>query len=459
MSQGVPSERPFLFLSVFRAARWELGLLAAAHLGLLAVFDLASRPLLTLGLMALAFTGLGLSARKLEGAALTTVQILAVAAVLRALLLPVPPTLSNDVLRYVWDGRVLIAGHDPYALAPEAPALEPLRDDLWQRMHHHEVPTVYPPLALGVFAVAASLPVSPALQIFGLKLLLVLADLAACAALVYLARQRNLPTSRILWYAWNPLVVLEVAGMGHVDALGVLMVVLALTALSRRPFWAAAAAAGGVLAKLVPLILWPLLGLRSRHVLGFWAVALLVTAAGLLPVLLAAGGIPPGLATYSVSWEFNGPLYEPLWRGLETAGSPAFVERALDTAKAGSANHAFWNSFYPLNYPQLHAKLLLLGLLGLLALKALFQRDVAAATGATLGAVLICSATVYPWYALWVLPWAALLRQPAWLALSVLLPLSYLPQVTEVEYFPWVYLAIWLPFALLFLRFPRWSTA
>jgi len=81
------------------------------------------------------------------------------------------------------------------------------------------------------------------------------------------------------------------------------------------------------------------------------------------------------------------------------------------------------------------------------------------AAGILFGGLPLFSATVYPWYLLWVLPWAALCRQPAWLALAVLAPLSYLPQVTDVPLMPWVFLGVWVPFAALLVARPTWSTA
>ena len=111
--------------------------------------------------------------------------VLGVALVLRLLALPMAPSLSNDILRYVWDGRVVLSGANPYRLAPEADELAPLRDTLWQEMDHKEVPTVYPPLALGVFAVAATTPV----PLLALRVLLMLADLGLCALLLVLARE------------------------------------------------------------------------------------------------------------------------------------------------------------------------------------------------------------------------------------------------------------------------------
>ncbi len=76
-------------------------------------------------------------------------------------------------------------------------------------------------------------------------------------------------------------------------------------------------------------------------------------------------------------------------------------------------------------------------------------RDPVAGTGRLFGALLLLSATVYPWYLLWVLPWAALRRHTAWLALSALILLSYLPQFAGVPLWPWVYVGIWGPFAVL----------
>jgi hypothetical protein len=433
--------------------------LVAAHVGLLLVYDLAQSILLTLALLALAFGALGWVAVRSRTCVLSTGAILLVAAVLRLLLLPLPPTLSKDVLRYLWDGRVVVAGENPYRLAPEDPLLAPLRDDLWQSLDHREVPSVYPPLAQGLFAAAAAVPVDPPGQVRILKILLTLVDLFTCGALVYLARGRDLDPRRVLAYAWNPLVILEIAGMGHVDALGVLMVVLAVLALDRRVPGAAWAAAAGVLTKLIPLVLWPLWARRSERPLRFLALALVIVAVGLIPVVLSTGGVPPGLVRYGVSWEFNGPVYEPLWRGLEAVDSRAWGEALLDRLKEETGQYERWNRFYPLNYSRLHAKILLLGALGFAVLLSLRKKDVLLATGALLGAVLLCSATVYPWYVLWVLPWAALARHRAWLALSALLPLSYGAQFGAISYFPWIYLLIWLPFAALWLRYPRWFIA
>src|SRR5262249_54645536 len=113
------------------------------------------------------------------------------------------------------------------------------------------------------------------------------------------------------------------------------------------------------------------------------------------------------------------------------------------------------NFLYPYLYPQFLAKLLLAAGMAAAVLLSLRERDPVAGTGRLFGRLLLCSATVYPWYLLWVLPWAALRRDVAWRALLGLILLSYLPQASGVALWPWVYLGIWGPFfAMLLLRRP-----
>ncbi|HEV7519005.1 MAG TPA: hypothetical protein VGR07_22165, partial [Thermoanaerobaculia bacterium] len=189
-----------------------------AGLALLLVFDLARHLVLVLLLVGAAFLSLPWAARKLDATSEPAGRaILLGALLLRLPLLPLPPTLSDDVLRYLWDGRVAASGHNPYLLPPAAPELTPLRDDLWRRLPHRQIPTVYPPFALAAFSIAARLP----FPILSWKVLATGVDLAACALLLRLARQLGLPAGRTVWYAWNPMVALEVAGHGHVDVLGV----------------------------------------------------------------------------------------------------------------------------------------------------------------------------------------------------------------------------------------------
>ncbi|HEX5759564.1 MAG TPA: hypothetical protein VF121_10250, partial [Thermoanaerobaculia bacterium] len=216
------------------------------------------------------------------------------------------------------------------------------------------------------------------------------------------------------------------------------------------------------LTKLVPLVAVPLWGRGcppGAPRLRFWVTALgLVLLAG-APVAAATGGVPPGLLTYGVTWEFNGPLFEPLWRLLERADAAAHAKALLAWIERQSGRHYLFQRLYPYVYPQVLAKAALgLGLLAAVA-ASWRERDLVAGTGKLFGRALLLSATVHPWYLLWVLPWAALARHPAWLALGALLPLSYLAPHAGVPLFPWLWLAIWGPFFALLALGARWQTA
>lgn len=411
------------------------------------------------------FVGLALAVGGL-GSRLSAGLYLAVAAWLRLWLLPLPPSLSDDTLRYVWDGRVVSAGLNPYLIAPEDDGLAQLRDARWQVMPHKEVPTVYPPAALGLFAVGSRAP-NP---VFGIKILLTFFDWAGCLLLFRLARRLGVPETRAVWYAWNPLVVLEVAGQGHVDGLMVACAVGAVLLLhEKKPWRAGLAAAAGVAAKLVPLVAllpWTLTRLPDdvtrpwARSIRFAAAAGLGTAFFFAPVAVTTG-LPPGLVTYGVSWEFNGPIYEPLWRGIEHLDVVDTIKGGLGRAKGAFGDrtgHEPWNRLYHFVYPQFLAKLLCAGAFGLYWLWVCSRRtSPTAAAGRVFGAVLLASATLYPWYLLWVLPWAALAAHPAWLAASALTLFAYLPQHTDIPLFPWIWAVIWIPVLCLLLRSHAWS--
>ena len=236
-------------------------------------------------------------------------------------------------------------------------------------------------------------------------------------------------------------------------AAAVLLVVCSRKEGAGRVRWAigaGAAAAAGVLAKLGPLLALPMWARQSRRPLVLLAVAGALLVVGLLPVA-ATVGVPPGLVTYGVRWEFNGPLFEPLWRGLDLLHADAWVKGRIDWAKEVTGRYALFDPLYHYAYPQFLAKLVLAALLAAALVRSWFERDPLAGTGRLFGWALLASATVYPWYLLWVLPWAALARHRAWLLVCALAPLVYLPGLVDRpgwELFPWIWLAAWGPPAL-----------
>src|SRR5437867_3983262 len=141
------------------------------------------------GLYAAAFAFFALAMARVRSAppARAGLLVFAVAAAARLALLPVPPALSDDIYRYVWEGRVAAEGMDPYHLSPRDTALAALRDPaVYPRINHPELATIYPPVAIAGFALVARL--SPTVQ--AMKLWVVLHDLALVLLLLAWARAR-----------------------------------------------------------------------------------------------------------------------------------------------------------------------------------------------------------------------------------------------------------------------------
>ncbi|MDQ6908750.1 MAG: glycosyltransferase 87 family protein [Chloroflexota bacterium] len=197
----------------------------------------------------------------------TIVVIFVIAAAVRLLLVPAAPTVSDDIYRYVWDGRIQSAGINPYAYPPDAPELARFRDDaIYPGINRKPVRTIYPPVAEVFFrAVSIVFPNS----VRGMKLTLTICDLLTCAVLAMLLRVVGARPERVILYAWHPLLALEVAHSGHLDALAVLLVALALWArLSGRFGRAGALLAGAALVKFYALVALPALLVRARRPLA-----------------------------------------------------------------------------------------------------------------------------------------------------------------------------------------------
>ena len=213
--------------------------------------------------------------------------ILGTAVLLRLIALAAPVFLSDDINRYIWDGRVQAAGINPYRYVPTDPELTPLRDPLiFPNINRNNyAPTIYPPVAQILF-LAANRFGDTALAV---KLMLVTIEAAGVGALLLLLRTTERPPEQILLYAWHPLPVWEIAGSGHIDAAAVTFTALALaTAVSGRRVWSAAALAAATLVKFFPVVLAPALWRPAKSNLGDWrwpAAFVAVMAAAYLPYI------------------------------------------------------------------------------------------------------------------------------------------------------------------------------
>ncbi len=215
------------------------------------------------------------------GGAGTCALVLIVAVAARLPALAGPPFLSSDLYRYVWDGRVQLAGINPYRYIPADPVLAGLRDHaIFDHVNRRfYAPTIYPPAAQLAFRLMAAIGQTPLVA----KLIAVFWEAVGIACLVATLRLCGQPTSRVLLYAWNPLAVWTYAGNGHVDAEAIGLLSMALLARAKgRDGVAGAALGAAVLVKFLPAAVAPALW-RGRWRLPF--VAIITVVALYIPFL------------------------------------------------------------------------------------------------------------------------------------------------------------------------------
>lgn len=255
-------------------------------------------------------------------------QWLLLAILLRLLLLPAVPTLSDDFYRFIWDGRLLLAGEHPFTHIPSwymqagAPSLAGLTPELYSRLNSPEYYTIYPPLHQATFYLAAFVGrESLLLSLLSLRIPLILAEAGTLWLILKLLQQYKMPGKLSLLYALNPLVILECIGNLHFEAFMVFFLLLGIYLLNSyqqhpRIFFlasAAAAFAAAIASKLLPLMFLPFLlrKLGLRAFLLFFLFGFLLTLALFLPLyspeLLA--GFQGSLSLYYQKFEFNASLY------------------------------------------------------------------------------------------------------------------------------------------------------
>ncbi|RAK69743.1 glycosyltransferase 87 family protein [Hymenobacter edaphi] len=248
---------------------------------------------------------------------------LLLALLLRLLWLPATPALSDDYHRFRWDGALVAAGQNPFLHRPDeyqaggGGLTGPLQltSQLYQHLNSPHYYSVYPPVCQALFGLAVRLfPASELAQIIVLRLALLLAEAATALLLVRLLRRFGQPPERAFLYLLHPLVVTELMGNLHFEAVVISGVLGALWLLTRgRLRWAAGALALGVAAKLTPLLALPLLlrRLSWRHTMLFGLALGAVLAAAFLPFASAAllRNIGRSLDLYFHSFEFNASVY------------------------------------------------------------------------------------------------------------------------------------------------------
>lgn len=401
-------------------------LLVASQLWLGLAVRPATQPLLAAGLFLTGFACLGALVRspqkgKLLGQAWFLVLV---GIVLRLAFVPQP--VSDDVFRYAWEGRMQLQGVNPYIEAPATFAETHAGEPLFDGINHKDLPAAYPPVTMLTFRGMAWLSqffIAEPMDVAGLRLLklwIMILDMGALCVLALLLRREQLPAHLLMLYAWNPLVLLFVAGEGHFDGLQVLWLSLALLLLrhSRHAWLGFMALGAAVLTKFFAILAVPFLITRGNW---RWTPFLALPLLCYLPFL--------GDSTFSSLLTFASDMhYDDLLPRLARwlAGDWGLP---LVLAGLAAACGAIW----------------------------LLKQD-APLTGITLCwmCLIPCLPTLHPWY---LVPLAALLAlRPSWAWLllqaatcATFWVLHHQLQTGEWREFPLVVAGLWLPWLVALL--------
>ena len=362
-----------------------------------------------------------------EAASWGLIALIVLASVIfRISLVPAEPTvLSKDMYRYVWDGRVQQNGINPYRYPPGAEELQNLRDEqIFPNINRKEYPTLYPAGAQLLFRLCHVLVGD---SVSGFKGMMVFFDVLTILVLMAWLQNKGFNRSRIIIYAWNPLVIFEIAYSGHLEGVTVFLMVgaLYLTAIHKK-FPGIVMLALSAAVKMYPALL--------------------------LAAFLNRGNRIKGLAAFFATILV---LYLPFW-GADSKISgflPVYLKNPYESFNLG-LKYLIMRLLPGLDYYLLSLLFILfLAIAGLVVfLKNKADADISWYAYILTGLLMILMpASLHPWYVVLIIPFLTIYPSAAWLTFTCTVTLSYLRYTSPQGIMPtWILLVEYLPlFALL----------
>ncbi|MGB0834684.1 MAG: glycosyltransferase 87 family protein [Psychrobium sp.] len=329
--------------------------------------------------------------------------LLAIAVLARVLLIDAGSYASNDVDRYLFDGRIAVEGLDPYRVSHDAPQLQELRAQWQPPSEHAKYVTLYPPLALGLFSLAASFGLEHALLAW--KLIILSASLAtlfiAAKVLEHAGKLQHLSL-----ISFSPLLILE-ANIGlHIDAISTLAVVAALYLWQRQRVVLTGVVIGlGTAIKVVPImLLLPLIfTMPNIKAAAKLVVSALMTIVAIYLVTLGLGLHPVGsIGVFFEKWRFAAPLFvtlDQIFNGYQILISMLIFAAVLSLAIA----LFLWKERVKLSA----------------------KSQLILAAQIVVAIPLLISPVIFPWYLMPLLPLLALAPNRYLIFWTLLMPLTY----------------------------------
>ena len=362
--------------------------------------------------------------------------IILLALIFRLVLISHPP--STDIYRYLWEGRLITKGFNPYQLAPNDPHLSHLAAlDPWHaKINHPDFTAIYPPFFLYVMALVVWLKDS----ILSVKILMISLDLLSVALILKLLHQRRQDLRWAIIYAFNPVTLYAFSGQGHLDILQNLFILAAIFLYQRR-YWPLMFVALGlaIQSKYMAVLLFPFFVRREN-----WRYLGLMLVSVVVPFIPLIDGHPyslfSSLVTFSQDFAFNGSMHKLLQLVVGNIRLSTRICQIIFTVVLISS----WIMLHPQK-------------------NRLFKNDPLPGCFFVISALLLLSPTVHYWYLSWALIFLPFRPNIVWVVLSLTVGGAFVAQGNQYLYnwfhLPPIYqMMVWgLPWFLVirhFLRYP-----
>jgi hypothetical protein len=347
------------------------------------------------------------------------------------------PALSDDYFRFIWDGKMFLNHVNPFSFTPKEYLLNHTDTQL-QFLYNNLIPesqesyTIYPAILQYIFAVAAKLfPANPYAAAVIMKLFIFIAECFSIYGLILLSRLKKIPVRNFLLYALNPLVIVELTGNVHFEALMICFLIFTFYFLEKdKIVWVALLWALAICSKLLPVMLAPVFLMY----LGFWRffktglLTLLFSFVLFIPLIDAdlISHLGDSVGKYYNLFEFNGSFYYLFVKMNELLTDNDYTEQIAFILGLISFCAILFISFAKFNRNSFYDIVLWIFFIYFLG-----------------------AAMVHPWYITTLVALSVFSKYRFPLVFSLLIPLSYFPYWLK-EYDENMYV-IFLEYSLLFV--------
>lgn len=313
--------------------------------------------------------------------------------VLKLISINILPIGSDDYYRYLWDGKVLVNGINPFEYAPNSDELQYLHSELLPgKVTYPDIKTIYFPFSQAAFAISHLISGE---KIFGLKVVMLLTDLLIIIGLYLILKREKISYKYLLIYLVSPLVFYQFFIDAHIDLIGILFFVYVLLFYKKNKYLAAIFFGASIAVKPALVVLLPLFiisekDLKYKLIWGLLPLSFLFIT--FIPFFINANPFET-LLNFSKHWTFNGLVYNIL--------------------------SVFLNNNYSIRI----ISLVLFGLIYLAII--ILKREIHFSLYYVLLFLFLFSPILHPWYAAWILPLLVIYNRKSGILLVSLISFSF----------------------------------